>query len=168
MERVIIIGPRGAGKSTLANNLSKITGLPALHLDRLYWNQEGESLSIAAFDKLLAEEIKKEQWIIDGNYIRAMNAMVTRCDTVIFLDYSRLSCLFGVISRALKGTGWHQANVAEGYSGRLDFTFLKHVWRTADKNRQRYHEMLQNVEDTQVVILKHRRACRRFLEEISK
>ena len=80
----MIIGSRGAGKSTLAKKLSKITNLPAVHLDTLYWNREGESLSIAAFDKLLAEEIAKEQWIIDGNYIRAIDSMLERSDTVIF------------------------------------------------------------------------------------
>lgn len=164
----MIIGPRGAGKSTLAKKLSDITGLPALHLDKLYWNSEGESLSIADFDRLLAEEIAKDRWIIDGNYSRALNGMLNRSDTVIFLDYSKFSCVLGVISRTLRGARLHHTNVAEGYSGRLDFSFLKAIWRTADKNRQRYYTMLEKVEDTKVVILKKRRECRKFLAEMKK
>lgn len=164
----MIIGSRGAGKSTLAKKLSKITGLPAVHLDTLYWNREGESLSIAAFDKLLAEEIAKEQWIIDGNYLRALDSMVERSDTVIFLDYSRFACVCGVITRTLLGTSGHQTNVAEGYSGRLDMAFLKSVWRTADKNRVRYTAVLEGVKDTEVVRLKNRRECRKYLAGMKK
>ena len=37
MKRVAIIGSGGAGKSTLARALGAKTGLPVVHLDRLYW-----------------------------------------------------------------------------------------------------------------------------------
>jgi adenylate kinase family enzyme len=38
MERVIIIGCGGSGKSTLARQLGERTGLPVVHLDKLFWN----------------------------------------------------------------------------------------------------------------------------------
>lgn len=38
MERILIIGSPGAGKSTLSRELARRTGLPVHHLDRLYWN----------------------------------------------------------------------------------------------------------------------------------
>ena len=37
MERILIIGCGGAGKSTLARRLGEKTGLPVVHLDKLYW-----------------------------------------------------------------------------------------------------------------------------------
>ena len=37
MERVIIIGCGGAGKSTLARALGEKTGLPVIHLDQIWW-----------------------------------------------------------------------------------------------------------------------------------
>jgi adenylate kinase family enzyme len=37
-ERILIIGPPGAGKSTLAIKLAEKTKLPLVHLDRLFWN----------------------------------------------------------------------------------------------------------------------------------
>ncbi|MEO9901595.1 isopentenyl transferase family protein [Nisaea sp.] len=37
MNRVLILGCPGAGKSTAARSLAKITGLPVIHLDRHYW-----------------------------------------------------------------------------------------------------------------------------------
>lgn len=38
MQRVLIVGSPGAGKSTLAKKLAARTGLPLIHLDDLYWN----------------------------------------------------------------------------------------------------------------------------------
>jgi shikimate kinase len=37
MRRVVILGRGGAGKSVLARQLSELTGLPAIELDRLFW-----------------------------------------------------------------------------------------------------------------------------------
>ena len=38
MERVLIIGCGGSGKSTLARQLGEKTGLPVVHLDKLFWH----------------------------------------------------------------------------------------------------------------------------------
>ena len=37
-KRIIILGSAGSGKSTLATKLGEITGIPVIHLDRLFWN----------------------------------------------------------------------------------------------------------------------------------
>ena len=37
MRRVLVIGPCGAGKSTLAFKLAERTGLPLHHMDKLNW-----------------------------------------------------------------------------------------------------------------------------------
>ena len=38
MRRVAIMGPGGAGKSTLARTVGERTGLPVFHLDRYFWH----------------------------------------------------------------------------------------------------------------------------------
>ena len=37
MQRILIIGPCGAGKSTLAAELGPRLGLPVYHMDQLNW-----------------------------------------------------------------------------------------------------------------------------------
>jgi adenylate kinase family enzyme len=44
VKRVAILGPGGAGKSELAQAISRRTGLPVVHLDRLFWRRYLESI----------------------------------------------------------------------------------------------------------------------------
>ena len=95
MERVIIIGCGGSGKSTLAKKLGLITGLPVVHLDRIFWSPGNwNHLERDAYDRLLKLELDKPRWIIDGNYDRTLSMRLDGCDTVIWLDYNRFVCLF--------------------------------------------------------------------------
>ena len=120
MNRIIIIGCGGSGKSTLARNLSKKTNLPVVHLDKIFWKEGWVNISREEFNTLLKEELKKEKWIIDGNYDRTIKERIEMCDTVIYLDYPRMSCLFGVIKRVVSSYGKVRPDMADGCPERLD------------------------------------------------
>ena len=71
MERILIIGCPGAGKTTLARQLGEKMQLPVVHLDRIFWSPGNwEHLDSAAFDAALQPELEKSRWIIEGNYDR--------------------------------------------------------------------------------------------------
>ena len=125
MNRIIIIGCGGSGKSTLARNLSKKTNLPVVHLDKIFWKEGWVNISREEFNTLLKEELKKEKWIIDGNYDRTIKERIEMCDTVIYLDYPRMSCLFGVIKRVVSSYGKVRPDMADGCPERFDLEFLK-------------------------------------------
>ena len=99
MERAVVIGCPGGGKSTFARALAKKTGLPLYYLDMMYWNADKTTVERGLFLARLAETLEKERWIIDGNYISTMDMRLEKCDTVFFLDYSREVCLGGVEAR---------------------------------------------------------------------
>lgn len=99
MERVIVIGCPGAGKSTFARALHRATGLPLYYLDRIWHKPDRTTVSPEEFDAALARIVKQPRWIIDGNYLRTMEMRLERCDTVFFLDYPLELCLEGAAAR---------------------------------------------------------------------
>ena len=164
MERVIIIGCGGAGKSTLARMLGEKTGLPVVHLDRIWWEPGNwQHISQEEFDRRLAAELQKPRWILDGNFNRTIEARLDACDTVIYLDYPRLVCVKNWLGRVIRNWGKARPDMGEGCAEWIDPDFVKWIWNFNKKNRARYYELLNSAEGKKVVILKSRRQTERFL-----
>lgn len=102
MQKVLIIGCPGAGKSTFARALRDKTGLPLVYLDRIWHKPDGTQISCADFDARLGEILGRESWIIDGNYLRTMERRLQACDTVFLLEYPLEVCLAGAAARVGK------------------------------------------------------------------
>lgn len=96
MKKVIVIGCPGSGKSTFARMLRDATNLPLYYLDMIWHKPDKTNISTEEFDEQLKEIIRKEQWIIDGNYLRTLELRLKQCDTVFFLDFPLEVCLSGV------------------------------------------------------------------------
>ena len=84
MKRIMIIGCPGSGKSTFSRALNNVTGIPLFHLDNMYWNADKTTVSKTVFKERLYQTIKKETWIIDGNYGSTLEIRLQACDTVFF------------------------------------------------------------------------------------
>ena len=99
MQKVIVIGCPGAGKSTFARQLREATGLPLYYLDMLWHRPDRTNLPREEFDARLEELLREERWIIDGNYNRTLERRLQACDTVFFLDLPVETCLEGAQAR---------------------------------------------------------------------
>ncbi len=99
MNKIIIIGCPGSGKSTFSRALHNKTGIPLYHLDMMYWNADKTTVERSIFLERLSAVLEKDEWIIDGNYGSTMERRMAVCDTVIFLDYTLDVCLDGVRER---------------------------------------------------------------------
>ncbi|MBD7910580.1 topology modulation protein [Clostridium cibarium] len=156
-KRIMIIGCGGSGKSTLARNLGEMMDIPVIHLDKLFWRAGWKSVSKEEFDQLLDKELIKDSWIIDGNFNRTIPKRLNRCNTVIYLDYSRITCLLGVIKRVISNYSKTRADMGESCPEKFDIEFLKWVWNFNKNNRKRYYEILEGVRDKNVIVL-HKRS----------
>jgi len=99
MKKVMVIGCPGSGKSRFSKDLHQKTGLPLYHLDMMYWNADKTTVEKKIFLERLAEVLRQDEWILDGNYGSTMEMRMAACDTVIFLDYPTDVCLEGIKER---------------------------------------------------------------------
>lgn len=166
MERIVIIGCGGAGKSTLARQLGEKLGLPVVHLDKLFWKPGWVEESKEDFDRKLSLELEKSRWIIDGNFNRTMPQRLQKCDAVIYLDFSRMTCLLGVLKRVITTYGKVRPDMGDGCPERFDLEFLRWVWNYNKSNCQRNYELLYQAPHAQKIILKNRRMVRTFLNSL--
>lgn len=108
MDRVIILGRGGAGKSTLARRLAELTKLPVIELDKIFW-QPG--LAPTPRDEWVAVQerlIREERWIMDGDLgpYDAVEVRLRAADTILFLDFSLVRCAWRAIHRAPENSGF--------------------------------------------------------------
>ena len=99
MKRILVVGPSGAGKSFFSRHLGEILKIEVNHLDNLFWRSDRTHLSKEEFDEKLASLLKKDQWIIDGDYSRTYEMRFRACDTIFFINLTLKECLDGVQSR---------------------------------------------------------------------
>lgn len=166
MERIIIIGCGGAGKSTLARQLGDKLNIPVVHLDRLFWKPGWVEETPEEFDRKLAAELEKPCWIMDGNFNRTMPQRVAKCDTIIYLDFSRFACLLGVVKRVVTTYGKVRPDMGEGCPERIDFEFLKWVWNYSKNKRELNYRLLNEAAHAETIVLKNRRSVKRFLQQL--
>ncbi len=171
MKRIIIIGNCGSGKSYFAKKLADKTNLPLVHLDKIYWLGNRETVSRSEFDDLLQAELNKEEWIIDGNYHRTIRHRLDYCDTVFYFDIPTRICLKGVISRTYKNRGKTRDDMSENRPERFDLMFLKlckNVLSFNRKHRKYYHRLLRLTDNVDVHIFKSREEAQKFIDNIKE
>lgn len=147
MHRVLIIGPCGAGKSTLATKLGPKLGLPVFHMDQLKWKPGWIEGSDAELSHKLDLAIAGDRWLIDGNYGGTLALRLGRADTVVYLDYPVSMCVRQLLRRIRMYRGRSRPDMPEGCPERLDLAFLWYVLRWNHGPRIRTEQRLIGHED---------------------
>ena len=163
MNRIMVIGCPGSGKSTFSKALHEITDIPLYHLDMLYWNADKTTVDKAVFREKLSGTIQKSQWIIDGNYGSTIELRLKACDTVIFLDYPVDVCLNGIRDRRGKARTdlpWIEKSDEE------DAEFIEFIKNYNSQNRPKVMALLDKYSDREIYIFKSRNEADEFLNKL--
>lgn len=163
MNRVLVIGCPGSGKTTLSRALAEKTELPLIHLDKIQWTGDWECIRNEDFDRILEGELKKPHWIIDGNYNRTIPMRLEYCDTVIFLDYPLYVSFCGALKRVISNYGRVRDDMGGNCREKFDPTFFWFILTFNMKNRRKYHRLLSECEGKRIIILKSRKEAEIFL-----
>jgi adenylate kinase family enzyme len=171
MQRVLVMGSSGSGKSTFARRLSEITGLPFVSLDALYWKPGWVASDNTEFEQRVAEVARRPQWVMDGNFTGSGAGELRRqvSDTLIWFDLPRSSCMFGIMKRIAGSYGKVRPEMAEGCPEKIDFEFFRYVWTYRRQQRPRLLAYFQGLRaDQSFVCFTDRTQASDYLNEIAR
>lgn len=162
MNKIIIIGCPGSGKSTFAKKLGQIINIPIYHLD-LIWNKPDQTtITREEFDNKLSEFFKEEKWILDGNYQRTLERRIIEADTIYLLDYSIDTCISGATNRVgikRDDMPWYEDN--------LNDEFKERILNFSKKNLPEIYELLEKYKESKnIIIFKNREDADNYLNKL--
>jgi adenylate kinase family enzyme len=103
MQRVVIIGRGGAGKSRLAQELSLVLGLPVIELDGIFWQPDLRPTPEPEWMEIQRTLVARERWIIDGDlgpYDTGLELRLRAADTIVVLDFPLWRCVWRALRRS--------------------------------------------------------------------
>lgn len=151
-DRIVIIGPSNAGKSTLAAAIGKKTGRPVIHLDQLHhlphtdWQPRPTEDFLALHDEAIAGDL----WVMDGNYSRAMPKRLARTTGVIVIATPTRDNFRRYLYRTLWQTD--RPGALDGNRDSLKWQMIRYLLFVQPKNIGRYREMLAHLGLPQIDI----------------
>ncbi|MBZ3904534.1 P-loop NTPase family protein [Streptomyces griseiscabiei] len=166
MMKVAIVGCGGSGKSYLARELGKILDAPVTHLDAAFYDDDWNALPMDKFAELQRELVAEPRWVIDGNYNSTLQIRLESCDTVVLMDVSTISALYGIFSRQLRHGAGHKGN---GVHNRIHWGVIKYVATYRRKMRPRVMAKIDEFASSRsdLVLLANRRQTRRWLQQVA-
>ena len=162
MKKVIVIGCPGSGKTTFAEKLNKLTGLPLYYLDAIWHKPDKTHIPREEFDRRISEIFATPEWIIDGNYNRTIETRLQQCDTVFLFDLPAEVCIQGATDRLGKGRydlAWIEKELDPEFE-----TFIRDFSKTS---LPKIYELLEKYKNkVQVTVFKSREEADNYIKEI--
>ena len=169
MQRILVIGSGGAGKSTLARQVAERLALPIVHLDARYWHAGWTTTPKDEWAREVARLIAGDAWVMDGNYSGTLDLRIPAADTVVFLDVPRLVCLWRVVKRRMEFRNRSRPDMPPECPERLTWQFIDWIWRYPRRQRPRVLERLRAVAaEKRVIILTSSGDAARFLSGLDR
>lgn len=164
MKKVLILGCAGSGKSTFARKLKKIINIPIYHLDMIWHKPDKTNVTFEEFDNKLYEILKKEEWIIDGNYQRTLELRLKECDSVFLLDYPLDVCFEGAASRIGK-----KRDDLPFIEEDMDEEFKNHIINFSKNKLPNLYRLLDKYRNEKdIIIFKSRQEANAYLDKLKK
>ena len=153
MRRVVILGRGGAGKSVLARQLSTLTGIPAIELDSVFWQQGATPTSAEEWVARQRDLVAGKAWILDGDlgpYDSGLSSRLAVADTIIVLDFGFVRCAWRTLRR-----------------GREQAEYWRWVWSYRRRSLPGLRiAIIAQLPRAQVHVLRNPAKVRRFLADV--
>jgi adenylate kinase family enzyme len=104
MNRIVVVGSSGSGKTTFARRLAAHLGVAHLEMDAVFHRHGLAHVAHQDFLPVLDEFTDRDRWIVDGNYTShgTRDVVWPKADTIIWLDLPRQTAFSRVVKRTLR------------------------------------------------------------------
>ena len=106
---MLVYGVTGSGKTTLAERMSRVTGLPWHSVDELTWEPGWMAVPDDEQRRRIAAICAQPEWILDTAYARWLDVPLSRAELVVGLDYARWVSLGRLVRRTV--TRWRAGTI---------------------------------------------------------
>lgn len=152
MNKVLVIGSCGAGKSSLAKRLSEELNLPLTSLDQCYWLPEWTRPETEKWREKVKELVAEEKWVIEGNYQSTFDIRIPASNIIVWLDPNRFVCLWRVIKRRLLK---NRVDPLRRCREKVEFKLIKWVlWDYPGRGKRQIIDYLNSYNDRRLVVLR--------------
>lgn len=162
LQRVLIMGNSGSGKSWLAARLSAFNKLPVTDLDTLNWQQGGYGRARAKADVLndVLAIAESERWIIEGVYGWIAEKVAAYASHVIWLTPEPAECVENITARGIRNSG-----SVEAFKALLEWASL-YEKRTGMSSYQGHLSVFSQVSHSRQIRLSSRNDIDQFLTRL--
>ena len=163
LRRVAVIGCSCVGKTTFARRLAEALGSRFIELDAVHWLPDWVERDDGEFREIMAQAVKEEHWIIDGNYRQAQDITWGRATAVVWLNYSFPLVCYRALTRTI-GRGLTGRTLWSGNKESLRKAFwskdsiLLWVLQTYHSRRRRYRAVFDTKEMHHLQYIEFRRS----------
>ena len=170
MDRIVVIGCSGSGKSTLTRELAARTGIPAHHLDQLYWQPEWKTpTDLSTFRRGVDAVVASERWILDGGFFGSAGSARFECaDVVVLLDLPMTQCLFRAIKRWWTYRGETRPDLAPGCPEKFDLEFYRYIVTYRSKQMPEAEALIASHFKGRLVRIRNEADRAAFLDKLSR
>jgi adenylate kinase family enzyme len=159
MQRVVVVGTSGTGKTTVASRIATTLGAPHVELDSLHWGPGWTEAPYDEFRSRTIEATSGESWVADGNYGVVRDILWGRADTVVWLDYPLRVAFWRTLRRTVRRILTREElwnGNREGLSALVGPDSMP-LWvlKTHRRRRREYPELFASTEYSHLTVVRH-------------
>lgn len=160
LDRIVLLGRGGAGKTTLARRLGEVVGAKVVVLDEI-WLSDWSDADLPRFRALVEEAHRGDRWVSDGNFaVATFDIRLPRATLVVWVEESPVICSLRALKRVFKRGETHRL--------RSLFAVWRFIWRFDRVNRPRIERLrLEHGAGLPVLALNGKAEVERFLFELA-
>jgi len=173
LKRAVIVGTSCSGKTTLAENISRILDIQHFELDVLHW---GPNWTIRTeFEENVGKAVQNTSWVIDGNYRNVRDVIWDKVDTIIWLNYSFPLVFWRALKRTIPRMIMRKPIFA-GNQETFRLVFLSSdsiLWWVIKTHRKRIEEYSKLFSENElpninIIEFRHPKQAEKFLSNLNR